>query len=82
MFTGGNDMLCLQQISRGKLEFFSEFLDIFTPTLGLAPFWQHVDCRFLCYSSQIDWSGPSFQNCPWGLKRKTSKNNVNFGLFS
>ena len=38
MFTGGNDMLCLQQISRGKLEFFSEFLDIFTPALGLAPF--------------------------------------------
>ena len=38
MFTGGSDILCLQQISRGKLELFSEFLGIFTSTLGLAPF--------------------------------------------
>ena len=84
MFTGCSDMSCLHQRKNGQLPlkfgyfYFSVSFSAFLTACWLSNIIFSEPSRTLLW---IDRSGPRFQICAGGWKRKTYKSNVNFGLF-
>ena len=58
VYAGSSDVLywvyISHQICTGKTGVYLYIFGIFTFWRGLAPFWQHFGCWFLCYSSLVE----------------------------